>query len=67
MKRLPITRRILRSKRFIKAVYMFNIGFGELVVIFLIILVAFGAKRLPEIAADLAKAMKTFKKESGTE
>ena len=46
---------------------MFNIGFGELVVIFVIILVVFGAKRLPEIAADLAKAIKTFKKESGAE
>jgi len=35
---------------------------GELLVIFLIILLLFGASRLPEIAKALAKAIKEFKK-----
>jgi len=41
---------------------MFKFGMGELVVILLIILVLFGAKRLPEIARSLAKSIKEFKK-----
>ena len=41
---------------------MGNIGMGELVVIFLIILLLFGTKRLPEIGAALGKAIKEFKK-----
>ena len=41
---------------------MFRFGMGELVVILLIILVLFGASRLPEIARALAKSIKEFKK-----
>ena len=41
---------------------MFNFGMGELVVILLIVLVLFGAARLPEIAKALAKSVKEFKK-----
>ena len=41
---------------------MLNIGMGELIVIFLIILILFGAKRLPEIGSALGKALKEFKK-----
>ena len=41
---------------------MFNIGAGELIIIFLIILVLFGAKRLPEIGSALGKAISEFKK-----
>ena len=37
-------------------------GMGELIVILVIILVLFGAKRLPEISRSLAKAIKEFKK-----
>ncbi len=43
---------------------MFKIGMGELIVIFLIILVLFGAKRLPEIGQAIGKALKEFKKAS---
>lgn len=43
---------------------MFRIGMGELVVLFLIILLLFGAKRLPEIGKSLAKALKEFRKAS---
>jgi len=41
---------------------MFRFGMGELVVILLIVLLLFGASRLPEIARALAKAIKEFKK-----
>ena len=41
---------------------MFNIGMPELIVIFLVILLLFGAKRLPEIGSSLGKSIREFKK-----
>ncbi|MDD5291740.1 MAG: twin-arginine translocase TatA/TatE family subunit [Candidatus Omnitrophica bacterium] len=41
---------------------MFKVGMGELVVILLIVLLLFGAARLPEIARSLGKSIKEFKK-----
>jgi sec-independent protein translocase protein TatA len=41
---------------------MGRIGFGELVVILLVALLLFGAKRLPEIAKSLGESIKEFKK-----
>lgn len=41
---------------------MFKIGMGELIVILLIVLLLFGASRLPEIARSLGKSIKEFKK-----
>ena len=41
---------------------MGNIGFGELVVVLLILLMIFGAKRLPEIGRSLGKTVNEFKK-----
>jgi len=41
---------------------MFRIGMGELIVILLIVLILFGASRLPEIARALGKAIREFKK-----
>ncbi|MCG3206119.1 MAG: Sec-independent protein translocase protein TatA [Elusimicrobia bacterium] len=38
-----------------------NIGMGELLVILVIILVLFGAKRVPEVARSLGKSIKSFK------
>ena len=43
---------------------MFGIGLPELIVIFLVIVMLFGAKALPEIARSLGEAMKIFKRES---
>ena len=41
---------------------MFDIGFPELIVILVIILLVFGAGRVPEIARSLGKAINEFKK-----
>lgn len=38
-----------------------NVGMGELVVILLIVLILFGAKRLPDLAKGLGKSIKAFK------
>lgn len=40
---------------------VFGIGFQELLVIFLILLLLFGGKKLPELAKSLGRAIKTFK------
>jgi len=39
-----------------------NIGFSELLVIFLVVLLLFGAKRLPDIGQALGKSIREFKK-----
>ena len=41
---------------------MGNIGFGELVLILLILLMVFGAKRLPEIGRAIGRTVHEFKK-----
>ena len=40
---------------------MFGIGTTELVIIFGIVLVLFGARRLPELGAGVGKAIRNFK------
>lgn len=42
---------------------MFGLGFPELIVIFFVVLLLFGAKALPDIAKGLAQAIRMFKKE----
>jgi sec-independent protein translocase protein TatA len=41
---------------------MLGLGMQELVIIFLIIMVLFGASRLPEIGSGIGKAIRNFKK-----
>lgn len=43
---------------------MFGFGMPELIVILVIVLVVFGAGRLPEIGAALGKSIKNFKNAS---
>lgn len=41
---------------------MFGLGMQELVIILVIVLVLFGANRLPEIGKGIGQAIKNFKK-----
>jgi len=40
----------------------FNLGMTELVVILMVLLLVFGAKRLPEIGSSMGKGIREFKK-----
>jgi sec-independent protein translocase protein TatA len=40
----------------------FNLGMTELLVILLVVLLVFGAKRLPEIGSSMGKGIREFKK-----
>jgi sec-independent protein translocase protein TatA len=41
---------------------MFGLGIGELVVVLVIVLVVFGAGRLPEVMGSLGKGVNQFKR-----
>jgi len=45
-------------------VYMFGFGMPELIIILVIVLVIFGAGRLPEIGSAFGKSIRNFKKAS---
>ncbi|MCG6895466.1 MAG: twin-arginine translocase TatA/TatE family subunit [Desulfobacteraceae bacterium] len=46
---------------------MFGIGMPELIIILVIILIIFGAGKLPEIGAGMGKAIKSFKSATAEE
>jgi sec-independent protein translocase protein TatA len=39
-----------------------QLGFGEILLIMIVILLLFGAKRIPEVAASFGKGIREFKK-----
>ena len=41
---------------------MGNLGFSEIMIILLVVLLVFGAKRLPEVGASIGKGIREFKK-----
>ncbi|MDH4230994.1 MAG: twin-arginine translocase TatA/TatE family subunit [Nitrospirota bacterium] len=41
---------------------MFGLGLQELIIVLVIVMILFGAKRLPELASGMGKAVKNFKK-----
>ena len=41
---------------------MGNLGFTEILVILLVVLLLFGAKRLPEVGASIGKGIREFKR-----
>jgi sec-independent protein translocase protein TatA len=46
---------------------MFGLGFGELLIILVIVLLVFGAGKLPQIGDALGKSIRNFKKSSKTD
>lgn len=42
--------------------FLGNIGMPELIIIMLIVLLLFGAKKIPELMSGLGKGVKSFKK-----
>ncbi len=44
-----------------KHLLFLNLGTGEIILIALVILLLFGAKRLPELAKSIGKSVKSFK------
>ena len=45
---------------------MLGLGWQELVIVLVIIMIIFGAGKLPEVAKSLGQGVKEFKQESGT-
>jgi sec-independent protein translocase protein TatA len=45
----------------LNSILFFNLGGGEIFVILLIVLLLFGAKRIPEIARGLGRGIRQFK------
>jgi sec-independent protein translocase protein TatA len=41
---------------------MFGLGFGELLIILVVVLVFFGGSRLPKLGSSLGQAINNFKK-----
>ena len=39
-----------------------NLGFGEMMIILVVVLLLFGARRLPEIGSSLGKGIREFKR-----
>jgi sec-independent protein translocase protein TatA len=42
---------------------MFGLGIGEMIIILVIVLIIFGAGKLPEIGSGLGRGIRSFKKE----
>lgn len=40
---------------------MFNIGFGELIIVFIVALIVLGPEKLPDFAKKIAKIIKEIK------
>ena len=45
-----------------KGCYMENIGFGEILIVVLILILLFGGKKIPELAKGLGQGIRSFKK-----
>lgn len=40
---------------------LFNLGTGEIIVILVVVLLLFGAKRIPELARSMGRGVKSFR------
>ncbi|MCE5335200.1 MAG: twin-arginine translocase TatA/TatE family subunit [Desulfobacteraceae bacterium] len=43
---------------------MFSMGIGEIVLILLVVILLFGARKLPELGSGFGRALQNFKKET---
>ena len=59
---IPMHFRQLVITTFLKEENMFGVGMPELIVILVIILIIFGAGKLPQIGEGLGKGIRNFKK-----
>jgi sec-independent protein translocase protein TatA len=50
---------LLQTSR--RTIVMGNFGAGEIILIFMVVLLLFGAKRIPEIASSMGKGIREFK------
>jgi sec-independent protein translocase protein TatA len=55
-------RRRATPRALVEVLMPFGIGFGEMVLIFAVLLLVFGAKRLPEIGGAMGKSIRDFKR-----
>lgn len=55
-------RALRRSGAFAYSLCMFGLGIGELAVILVIVLIIFGAGKLPEIGEGLGRGIRNFRK-----
>lgn len=55
---------MFRNKRNNGAIKMFGLGPQEIILICIVILVLFGAKKIPDLMSGLGKGMREFKKAS---
>lgn len=45
-----------------RIIHMFGLGFSELLLIFLIVFILFGANKLPQLGAGMGQAIRNFTK-----
>lgn len=53
---------LLGGSRIVRAGAMFGLGFSELLLILVIVLIIFGAGKLPEIGEGLGRGIRNFRK-----
>ena len=58
----PPIQKSAKVEPFAKGAGMFGLGYQELLIILVIVLILFGANRLPELARSLGSSVKEFKK-----